>query len=390
MNPLYLILPAVMLSGCVRSSEIRDIDFEVEELYFDNTKAGHRLAKDEYDVDRVVCLSLPEGMMLADADIIRLTDDRIFILDQMVNNALLAFDRNGNFLFKAGGVGGGPGEFIGPPTDFAVREDGSLVIFEKESPRLVIFDRNGELKSSEKLSEGCPYSFTVTDRGNHAFAYSVKQNYFEGSAELAIVSPDENRINAYFPMNKNQNYTRNLRPFSIVNGKTAFIPNMSDRFYIIEGDSISKVCRVRFETPFISDELRDAIRYGGDPRLVNKERDRIQCIYCYEENDHWVSIEYARGGAVLRYLRSKDVGFETPGGSMFLGFMPSKSFIISGDKLVFLVTDEDVDAIREDCEEEADGSWNSRYTETADAVKSLIDGELATPALVFVSLSERA
>lgn len=70
------------------------------------------------------------------------TDERIYVVDAQVP-AVRAYDHQGNFLHRVGGVGQGPGEYT-RPLSIAVTADGRVLVTDLEAARLNVFDAGGK------------------------------------------------------------------------------------------------------------------------------------------------------------------------------------------------------------------------------------------------------
>lgn len=78
-----------------------------------------------------------------------LSDNYIYVLDRQfpVNDELLVFDMNGNYIQKVGGRGRGPGEYLGI-SDFAIAPDGSIWIEDAVANRMIKYRKDFSYQKS--------------------------------------------------------------------------------------------------------------------------------------------------------------------------------------------------------------------------------------------------
>jgi len=99
----------------------------------------------------VIKLESNPNSYLADITKVIFAKERFYVLDSSLGN-LLVFDKSGNFLFKIGNRGDGPGEHVGI-VDFTIDKSRGLVgLLSLSSSQVHFFDLDGKFKESQKLN----------------------------------------------------------------------------------------------------------------------------------------------------------------------------------------------------------------------------------------------
>ena len=151
----------VVLGGCgeesARSSAlVRDsagvaIVFNTTPVWSDGV--AWRVAESP-STDIGVVSGAPEYELYRPLGAVRLSDGRMVVANQGTQD-LRYYDEDGRFLYAAGGRGGGPGEFFNIAW-FGRVEDDSLVVHDRRSRRVSIFDPDGKYVRAIPFATGFP------------------------------------------------------------------------------------------------------------------------------------------------------------------------------------------------------------------------------------------
>src|SRR5690606_29457497 len=110
----------------------------------------------------------------------RLADGRFIVAS--LNQPLLVFDEDGQYLQAVGGSGGGPAECT-TSYQFAVGPDGEVYVVDAMQMRLVRFDSNLEYRDTRVLDKSRVRSFAV---GREGKIYILNEDAF-GDESAAVV-----------------------------------------------------------------------------------------------------------------------------------------------------------------------------------------------------------
>lgn len=148
---LFLIITLV-LTACDqklknKSALISNIRVDFSEASFENFK---RLNV----VDTTLLIALAEDvendLVLGQLDKIIILNDTIYIADTYLKR-LLMYDMQGNILGKIGNLGGGPGEFASL-SDFCVKKDGSIYIYDSASNKILVYGKESNFLRDYPIS----------------------------------------------------------------------------------------------------------------------------------------------------------------------------------------------------------------------------------------------
>lgn len=133
----------------------------------------------EERVDSVTFIPLTDDnpdALFKDIDKVLYADGRFYVLDYMGTSSVFVFDDKGDFLFKVGNVGQGPGEYS-KVTDFDVN-NGCIYLLDSRKRIILSYDLSGKyLKHYSYLGklEGVN-DLIVTDEGNFLLGMDVELN----------------------------------------------------------------------------------------------------------------------------------------------------------------------------------------------------------------------
>ena len=156
-------------------------------------------------------------------------NERFYILDYMGTSAVLVFDNKGNFLFKVGNVGQGPGEYT-RVTDFDVNND-CIYLLDSRKRMIFSYDLNGKfVKHYSYLDKIVGVNdLIVTDEGNFLLGMDVELN----SKEQVILTDSNFVVKKnilYFDENTTRNHL-NIGNFRRCGNDVVYYYPVSDVFY---------------------------------------------------------------------------------------------------------------------------------------------------------------
>lgn len=378
-------LPLLLLSCHGGKNETNPLPVRTERLYIDNS-IQTRLESSQYEVEKVIELDLPPQMVLAGCDRMRIVGGHVYVLDRKGSKSVLVFDMSGRFCYRVGRVGHASDEIAREPTDFDVdARTGEIYLYDQFGGKLLIYRNDGGFKSYRLLDYMDAYAFGLTANGNLAFAFRMLQDGGRPSNELEVQNDRREPIAKYFPMDRHQLFTMNELPFGHVGRELCFIPNFSNKVYVLMGDTIARTVQIDFKSDFLPQETIDRIRYEEDMEAWRGKEKYVVNISEYSENEHLVYVAYYRG-LLQRYVKDRKTGRELNGTSFFYGHFPWECMGISGRHIVFFVSQERIDEILKDRERLPDKEWESLYRKTNPVIRNMIEGKVRAPALLFVRL----
>lgn len=330
-------LSATLFFSCNNNQPVSETyNFPVDTVQVDiDTYASSEkyiIKTDSIDIIRLIPLETKDESLIGTVSKLKVTNDRIFILDNDIAKALLAYDSAGKFLYRIGNKGNGPGEFFRGPHDFSINpEKKQIYVFEAESRKVVIFDWNGTFVIEKKFSKW-PYGFALSAPDNYLFAYRTKSDQYE----FSITGKEENSLFQFCNLRSDLNYTT---PFPItINGDNMyFTPNLSTLLCKIGNDKITKGIYFDFGKYNLPQDLKTKMQKNYEPSLLN-EKTYVSGIRNVLESDDLLYFNYPYGRMQFAYIFDKTNQVYRTGASLFEGFIPSNIQEIKKDTLLSTLT----------------------------------------------------
>ena len=108
-----------------------------------------RAFSDFFKIKKLIPLETSDHSLIGDISNICIANHKIYIADD-ATQAILVFDTNGKFLSKLANKGKGEGEYIKVGC-FQVNADGTIIVYDSQTGRLISYSAGGELFSELKL-----------------------------------------------------------------------------------------------------------------------------------------------------------------------------------------------------------------------------------------------
>jgi len=156
---------------------------------------------------KVIPLQITDNSMIGNITGLQVIDDKIIILDKIIANSMFVFDMGGNFLFRVGRKGQGPGEYS-EISDFTIDYDKKLIF---------LLDYYRQIINVYRLKDGYfLYSINIFD--NNTESYNIQ--YVDGLCYLDM----------FYRKNRNNNKKYMLRSVNIKTGRTIELYMDADKY----------------------------------------------------------------------------------------------------------------------------------------------------------------
>ena len=332
----------------------------------------------QYSIDSVCSLSMPQNIKEFCISKFIAKNNRVYLMDDSYTHTILAFDSNGNFLYKAGDRGRARNEYIDGPSDFFVDNKNNLHVFDYRGQKIIVFDSEGKFMRTINTWEEHPWSIGLTENGQ--YLYSFMENTSE--AALAICNNDNKIQKKLIPFGKEYTYLPSRGCFFQNGNRLSHIPILSDSILVFNKDILEKIVRVDFKGKFIMDAIPDVVTDAGKTDEL-ATFNGIKNIQQYQETDSLIYLRYLYRN-LERTLLIKKKSKEMLGGlSLFDGISPFSNYYLLDNKLVTFVSDEIVDLIKDNPRND---SFVEAYNKSAPNIQAIIDGKIKTPAILYISL----
>ncbi len=263
-------------------------------------------------------------------------DDVLYLLS---NKNLLVFDHDGNFLFKVGKRGNGPGEYLFI-SDVFINDDGVIDVFDGDQRRMIKYDQNGTYLTDFKVN----YNISQIYRGDddyYIFYAGNKPNddISKSNRYNILIFEDERITNTYHPVT-NERYRLRYVPrntFSRFQDAILFQECLNDTIYRVTNNSFSPYYVIDFsENNFTKSKVEKGKSYSENKmELITKG---VSELTYFKETDNFIVFTFQKGTKGYIYLYNKDSG----NSKVLKGLVNdleetglSYPFLVTNDKLYF-------------------------------------------------------
>lgn len=199
-------------------------------------------------IDKIsfIRLETNEQCLIGETSQIICTDSLIFISDRRVSKSIFCFDRQGNFKYKVGAVGQGPGEYAGyycyitlsPNKEYLVVMDWGKIIY---------YDYAGNfIKETMTPQKHALRNIEFIDNNLASFEFSGNPEVNERPM-LSVYNEQKKLILSAFSTIETEHFILSpsypLRKFG---NELYFNPPYSDTFYKVTNETISKAYKINF------------------------------------------------------------------------------------------------------------------------------------------------
>ncbi|MDH8701548.1 hypothetical protein M2138_000894 [Dysgonomonadaceae bacterium PH5-43] len=241
---LYGICIACMFFiSCSKSDEYFNSDFTTITIKVENT--DNYLSNDDIEDFYFVKLETVEESLIGEIRRIRITNDRIFVLDSEVAKSLFVFDSEGKFLFKVGSIGQGPGEYV-TINDFFLNEDKqSIAIFDANLRKINYYDWNGLYLHSKILSDFWFHACSPLSSEYYALDFTKRAR---GANKYHLQIIDNNKPIFKYKKLTNDYALSNNYHIAFYEGvdRLFYTPTLCDSLFIISSEGIEEAYSIDF------------------------------------------------------------------------------------------------------------------------------------------------
>ena len=318
-STILIIISIVCLISCTNHSNRTKKSKEtgLYEVDLDNVTISPDdlfLTSSVYKDIRTILLETNESCLIGAINKLRVYDNFILILDRGYARSLYVFDKDGRFIRKIGGVGGGPGEYT-EATDFTIdKENNTAYLLDRPGRRINKYDIiTGRFIHSINLNP-IAYSLNIEYLGGKLYTDAFFSKNADEHYLLRVI--EESTGTEEFCLNvmeyhKGIGYTAGTRQvptfFLLVNENIVFFQQFMDQMMEISKDGISSL---------ISFKGKDMLTSGEIKRVIEKEplsyflvdffplRKYLELFGFIEQKD-CIHFTYCKGGMPVRFILDK-------------------------------------------------------------------------------------
>lgn len=284
MNKWLTLYAVCLLAGCTCTDTDNSA---VKKIVFDEN-AALRTACPSYTF---IPLETGADNLIGDINIAKITDNRIFILDENYSKSIQVYTLQGKFISHIGKLGNGPGEYV-TPMNFQIDKMSQTVLVNGETGKLIVYDLNTYRYLYTKHTPTFN-TFALMSNGNCAWwAYS---GYKKGDRIYDVMITDslfKNRRYFHardYDIERELQFTREV--YYRVHDKTYFYRAHNPNVYEITSEGEKAICQVVFGNhPFPPTDYLNALSDGR--KLMTTDY-----VACYQllETDSYILARYMAG-----------------------------------------------------------------------------------------------
>lgn len=244
----YVIKLSIIFSlAFISCKQEDDIDFSKEHnvRIVEWNKSPDGIISDLVDTTYYIPIETHKDGLFGRINRLYLTGDRIYLFDMMNQMRVLAFDREGKFLFVVGKQGGGPQEYT-RVENFTVDEN-NIYLFDNVNEKVIVYDKNN--KFIKRVS--CP--FEVADLAKTKNGFFLALNYFyndgtlNGKPKLLVVDKNFKDAKDVFLIDNDYSILHKASDLSVNEDKILYNVFGMDDIIVFDKNDISDYKTYHFE-----------------------------------------------------------------------------------------------------------------------------------------------
>lgn len=337
------------------------------------------LQENNYVIDSIRALHLPENVEYVSVDKFIVQNNRIYIMDSEVNKTVFVFDNNGNYLYKLGERGRAKHEYIYGPTDFFVDKMENVHVFDKTGQKVLAFDKRGKIFRAVNTHAFFPVSFGITS--NNRYAYCMEGGE-EEEPSMLMCDWDFSDTKAVLPNAGHFVLVPNPNTFFLNDDLLSYIPLLSDSVLVYRDDTLEKVVRFDFGRKFLRNEIPEA---AYDIRTNIKGYKGVLALYSYQETDNLILLEYLYKDTVCRWLFNKNTKQSFSSYNLFEGANPATMYYLRGKQMIGLVRQDVMEDYRKVALKK-DKYYLKHLERTPQPIRDVMDEKVKAPLVIYFSI----
>lgn len=384
-NIFYNITACFILlgTGCSQSDNSLGY-YQSSTIKIDLDDKSFSLNAEQYSVDSVCHLSLPEGLEIHEITKFMVKNGRTYIMDSRLDRTIFVFDHTGKFLFKAGERGRAKNEYIDGPADFFVDNDNNIHVFDGHAKKIIIFGQEGKVMKTIDVRSYFPQSFGLFNNEKYAFDFNLDK--LDGNTVLAICD-EKNEIAKKLLFRSENYYLFPSKQTFFVNGdRMSHIPFMSDSVLVFNKDMLEKVVRFDFGGKFLMKEKPElAIDKQTEPLDISAYKG-VRYLSNYQESDELILLEFVYQGFSNYWLYDKkNKRTIVKNYTLLEGLSPFNMYYIKDRQIAAIIGSEDIEIDRSDPDFD-EKEFKKNYNMSSDSIKEIFDENKKLPAIVYISI----
>lgn len=254
-----------------------------------------------FDSTTIIELKAPEEYLIGKISDVFIHNNKLIIVDKFKGKSIFVFNLNGEFLYKIGNIGKGPGEYtsinsVGVFQDF-------ITVLDRISWKFIIYNTEGDF-IKEKRFEVCPSEVFMLNQETYIVYYTDQSS---SNYTVTIVDSTFKEKEKLFPFQGKRGLMGGKSPFQKMSDTSfIFTPLLCDTIFLITPKEI--IPRYHFK---INDNAEIADFKEDNQQLPDRDfykklfdNDIGRIISFFEINNN-LYLQYAKGGCAYILVISK-------------------------------------------------------------------------------------
>lgn len=315
-------------------------------------------------------------------DRIKFDNGYYFLSETGKNQTIWVFDSLGNYVSKLGERGRKENEYQNDITDwFYIKDQEEVLVYERSECMIRTFAINGNHKNTQKMISW-PHAIGAIE-GDKIFC-SFDNIMAKDGIQLGILNRDEKVIETFINLKDDMDFVPSNSCFYSNEEKMYHIPCFADSAIVFNHEKVEKVVHFSFEDKFLTKEIKEE---ACNAKLDNFHRFKgIQFIENYYETSRFHYLCFVQDGKFVNLLidknNNKQYQFTS---SLTKGLFPSSVLCVRGEKILYLITKQNVEDIRHLVEPEA---LNKFLSMSDEVIRRIFRGEESLPLILSIEIKK--
>jgi hypothetical protein len=245
MRNFIYILACIALCSC-KSTSHEESAVKTISVDFSKMKDSGK-EKDLFSSYKIVPLETNDSCLIGEITKVVLWQDRIFILDFYKTVSVFIFDSSGKWINTISRRGQGPDEYVNLTDIFFDEEAQLLCLVCRSNQKLMLFDKNGQLKKQEKLPNIWFFFMETTLKGYVACANNTSTPPLYNSNIYTLSSDFEIKSEHFeIPKEWESKALGSTTTFAKFKSNIYYFPQLNNMIYKISNDSVYEFYKYDF------------------------------------------------------------------------------------------------------------------------------------------------
>ena len=343
------------------------------------------LENQDYQMKIEAHLELDEEKTLFSCSRMKYDAGYYFLAETGRNQTILVFDSLGNYVSKLGDKGRKESEYETEITDwFYIPDAGKVLVYEGQKSMLHVFAIGGDYVKTIRFSQLYPDAIGAIAYDKIYCLCQRKAGEDGDAAQLCTVSDNGEIIESLISLEDDMAFVPHKRCFHSYQNRLYHIPSYADSAIVFNRNSVEKVVRFTFDDDFLTEKEKAEACAGQIESYFHFKG--IQSIVAYYETSRFHYLVYVDSGTYWHHLIDKENGkqyrFNT---DMTKGLFPGSALCVRDNKLLYYVSKEKIDEMRQIIDPDA---YEKLLAKSHETIQRIFRGDEQLPLILSIEIKE--